>query len=340
MIKIKKKKFVPLLGKILKKIAPRIGAKVIIEPKWQIVGQIVFKSGRKRYFRYSSLDLNPLGSSEIAKDKDYANFFMQKMGYPIVPDSRIFYRQEWAEAIGQLESNIDAAYLYAKKIGFPVFVKPNSGSQGSGVALVHNKQEFYRALKVVFRNDRVALVQRKLEGRDYRLVVLDKKIISAYERLPLSIIGDGHSSVLQLLQLKQRQFIAAGRDTQLKVSNPRIQEKLKHLKMNFSSILPSGQCLYLLDNANLSTGGDAIDVTAQVHPDFQKLAIRLMEDMGLRFCGVDLIVEGDISKKPGKFWILEINAAPGLDHYVKTGKVQAKIVENMYLEVLKSLDKE
>jgi len=61
--------------------------------------------------------------------------------------------------------------------------------------------------------------------------------------------------------------------------------------------------------------------------------------MGLRLCGVDLMVHGDIRENPKKYWVLEINAAPGLDHYVKTGKAQQKIVEDLYLKVLKSLQK-
>ena len=61
--------------------------------------------------------------------------------------------------------------------------------------------------------------------------------------------------------------------------------------------------------------------------------------MGLRLCGVDLIVHGDITQKPDTYWILEINAAPGLDHYVKIGKTQEKIVEDLYLQVLKHLEK-
>jgi len=91
---MKTKTFRPILGEIFEKIAHQIGAVVVMEPKWNIVGQINFRNGRKRYFRYSSLDLNPLGSSEIAKDKDYANFFMERMGYPIVPKSGVFYSNE------------------------------------------------------------------------------------------------------------------------------------------------------------------------------------------------------------------------------------------------------
>ena len=334
MSKPKKKTFVPLLGQVLKKIAPRIGAKVVLEPKWNIVGQVVFKNGRKRYFRYSSLDLNPLGASEVAKDKDYANFFMAKMGYPIIPGSKTFYKKEWAQAIGEPQRNIDAAYLYAKKI-----VKPNSGSQGSGVALARNRAEFYRAMRTIFKNDRVALVQRRVEGRDYRLVVLDQKIISVYERLPLSIIGDGRSTVKRLMEFKQKQFIASSRDTVLKFSDPRVREKLRQYQMDLNSIPKKGQHVHLLDNANLSTGGDSVDVSDTVHPGFKKLAIKLTKDMGLRLCGVDLMIKGNINAKPDTFWVLEINSAPGLDHYAKSGKVQEEIVDNLYLEVLKSMEK-
>jgi hypothetical protein len=41
----------------------------------------------------------------------------------------------------------------------------------------------------------------------------------------------------------------------------------------------------------------------------------------------------------GGFCIIEINAAPGLDHYVRSGKEQEKIVEELYLELLKGMEK-
>jgi D-alanine-D-alanine ligase-like ATP-grasp enzyme len=337
---MKKHIVTPLLGVVLQKIARRIGAKIIMEPNWKIVGQIVFKSGRKRYFRYSSLDLNPLGASEIAKDKDYATFFMARLGYPTV-QGKTFFSKEWARAIGSPSRSIEAAYRYATRLGFPVIVKPNSGSQGSGVALVHDKKSMYRALRQIFRRDRVALVQKPVHGKDYRLVVLDDQVISAYQRIPLSVSGDGKQTVRQLLIAKQRRFVAASRDTQIRIDDLRIAEKLKRQNMNMKSVPEKGRLVFLLDNANLSTGGDSIDVTNVVHPLFAQTAINLTRDMGLRLCGVDLIVDGDISQWTGdkNFHVLEINAAPGLDHYAQTGKKQEKIVEDLYLQVLKSMDK-
>lgn len=336
---MKNKKESLILGKMLQKLAPLIGATVLTEPKWGIVGRITFKSGRHSYFRYNTLDLNPMGSSEIARDKDYSNFFMKALGYPIVPGSKTFFSDRWGQTIGLPGRNIDAAYRHARKIGFPVIVKPNSGSQGVGVSLVHNRQEFYRAVRAVFKRDKIVLVQELVCGTDYRIVVLDEKVISVYERIPLNIVGDGRSTINQLLKAKQEQFIASNRDTQIKTDDPRIVAKLKHQGLSFRSIPTKDQKIYLLDNANLSTGGDSVDVTDKIHPDFKELAVKLTRDMGLRLCGVDLIVEGDISQKPNIFWVLEINSAPGLDHYVRIGKAQEQITEALYLEVLKHMER-
>lgn len=77
---MKNKKESLILGKMLKKIAPHIGASVFLEPEWNIAGQITFKNGKKPYFRYNTLDLNPVGASDIAKDKDYASIFMKRLG--------------------------------------------------------------------------------------------------------------------------------------------------------------------------------------------------------------------------------------------------------------------
>lgn len=328
-----------MLGQMLRKIAARMGAKVVIEPEWGIVGQITFKSGHHSYFRYNTLDLNPMGSSEIARDKDFSNFFMRRMGYPIVPGSKTFYRDDWAKTVGSPGRNIQAAYRYARKLGFPVIVKPNSGSQGSGVALVHDKRDFYRAMHVIFKSDKIALVQQPVSGKDYRLVVLDSNVISAYERIPLNVVGDGKTTIGRLLKAKQKEFIASSRDTRIKMDDPRIAAKLAHEKLTLRSVPLKGKRIFLLDNANLSTGGDSVDVTHKVHRKFHELAVKITEDMGLRLCGVDLMVAGDISSEPRSYWILEINSAPGLDHYAKIGKAQEKIVEELYLKIMKHMER-
>jgi D-alanine-D-alanine ligase-like ATP-grasp enzyme len=331
-----KKYVAPVIG-YMQRLAPRIGARVIVEPEWGIAAQIIFKNGKKRYIRYSSLDLNTLGSSDIAKDKDYSTFFMRKLGYSTV-EGKTFFSDQWAEMIGS-NQKIEKAYAYAFKLGFPVIVKPNSGSQGQNVALVHDKRTFYKALKRIFEFDKVSLVQRPVSGKDYRIVVLDGEVISAYQRVPLSVIGNGTSSIRALLKAKQKDFVKEGRDTRIKMDDPRILEKLARENKDINSVPKKDERVYLLDNANLSSGGDSLDVTSAMHKSVRKLAIQLTKDMGLRLCGVDMIIEGDIGAPLKKYWILEINAAPGLDHYAAGGTAQKKIVDDLYLQILKSLSK-
>ena len=336
-----KRNKVPYLTGLIKKLAPKVGAKVVVEPEWGIAAQIIYKNGIVRSLRMYSLDLNHIASSDIARDKDYAKFFMKKMRYPVAEGKTVF-SDDWADAINS-DRKIPYGVKYAQKLGYPLIVKPNSKSQGSGVSLVWNKKELVTALDRVFKkDDRVAIIERYMPGHDYRVVVLDGEIISAYERISLSVVGDGKSTILRLLKAKQKLFIKNDRDTKINFSDPRMKLKLKHLQLTFGSVLAKDKKVYLLDNANLSTGGDSVDVTTTMHPLFKKIAVNLTHDMGLRISGVDFMVtKGDLTMDPKKcrYFIIEINAAPGLDHYVTTGDKQRKIVEAMYLKVLKALGK-
>ncbi|MFA5936410.1 MAG: cyanophycin synthetase [Candidatus Paceibacterota bacterium] len=334
------KKKLPYLTGLIKKLAPKVGARVLIEKEWSIASQIIYKNGVVRSLRMYSLDLNHIASSDIARDKDFAKFFMKSKGYPIAKGITIF-EDNWAKVV-KSKRTISYAINYAKRLGFPVIVKPNSKSQGMGVSVIHNIKELRNSLLEVFKIDKVAIVEEYLPGHDYRVVVLDGRIISAYERISLSVVGDGRHSIFSLLKEKQKSFILSKRDTKINFEDSRIKLKLKYAGYNLNTILPKDKKVYLLDNANLSTGGDSIDMTSTIHPSFRKIAIQLTKDMGLRMAGVDIMItKGDITKdiKNCKFYIIEINSAPGLDHYVTTGKKQKKIVEDMYLKVLKALGK-
>ncbi|MFA6353671.1 MAG: cyanophycin synthetase [Candidatus Paceibacterota bacterium] len=330
----------PYLTKLIQKLAPKIGARVVVEPEWGIASQIIFKNGVVRSARMYSLDLNYIASSDIARDKDFAKFFMKKKGYPVAEGKTIF-ENNWAKIV-KSKRTVFYASKYAKQLGYPVIVKPNSKSQGLGVCLAWNKKELHHALLEVFKEDKVAIVEQYLPGRDYRVVVLDGEIISAYERIPLSIVGDGTNSIFYLLKKKQILFDKQNRDTKINFNDKRIKLKLQRQKYSFRTILPKGIKIFLLDNANLSTGGDAFDVTKKIHLSFKKIATKLTKNMGLRMAGVDIMVtKGDITKdsKNCSYYIIEINAAPGLDHYVTTGQTQRKNIEAMYLKVLKALGK-
>ena len=338
MSRSKNTKAEPILDEVLKAVAPKIGARVVFEPEWGVVGCIIYKSGRRRYFRNSTLDINRMGASEISRDKGYSKYFMRSQGYRVVKGN-VFYSKRWCKAIGS-KKDINQAYKYARKLGFPVFVKPNSRSRGVGVEKVYTRVDFYRALRQVFVQDQVALVEEAIEGAsDYRIVVLDRRVISAYERIPLSVIGNGRSTIRSLLRNKQQQYDRIGRDSRLNLKDARMLAKLRRHGLNLSSKLPEGQRVFLLDNANLSAGGESKDVTRTIHADFRRLAVGLTRGMGLRLCGVDVLVKGGSLAEPAQeCYVLEINSAPGLDHYAKIGRQQKKVVEDLYLEVVKAME--
>jgi len=313
------------LVKLLSKLALKVGAKFIVEPEWGRAAQLIFPNGVVRSFLGYLLDLNGAASSGISTDKSHAKFFMKTKGYPVAPGQTIF-EDSWAK---EMKSNrkIPYAVKYAKHFGYPLIVKPNSKSQGSGVSLVYDKSELAVALREIFKEDKVAIMEKYLPGRDYRIVVLDGEMISVYERVPLSVTGDGRRSILALLQRKIYFLRKEGYKIDLK--DRRIKLKLKHASYTFKNILSKNEKIYLLDNANLSSGGDMIDASKTISAGFKKIVIQLTKDMGLRFSGVDIMItRGDITKNPKacNYYIIEINSSPGL--------APAK---TKYLKILKAL---
>ncbi len=123
------------------------------------------------------------------------------------------------------------------------------------------------------------------------------------------------------------------------MEDERIHRKLERLKLSLETIVPSNKKIFLLDNANLSTGGDAQDVTDKIHETYKKMATQLAHDMGLRYSGVDIMTQSPIDKPIQEYTIIEINAAPGLDYYVEMGQKQESIVRNMYKKVLIAMTK-
>lgn len=327
----------PFVTSIIQKVAEEIGAVVLLDPECTFVGLITFKNGNKSFFRTSRFSINSSGSVAIAKDKGVSSFFLNEFGYKVT-EGKTFFSEELCEEIAN-SRNIDAGFYYAKELGFPVIVKPINLSQGVFVTKVHNKQEYYQAAKKILQKTSGFIVERFYSGNDYRIVVLDDEVVSAYQRIPLFIIGDGQSNVLELMQQKQETFIKNGRKEIIDFEDYRINKNLRRRKLNFNSVIPNNNIVYLLDNANLSTGGEAIDFTENIHPDFQKLAVSITKDMELRLAGVDILTN-DITSPMGDYTIIEVNGAPSLTHYASFGEVQTKRVENLYLKVLKALENE
>jgi D-alanine-D-alanine ligase-like ATP-grasp enzyme len=181
------------------------------------------------------------------------------------------------------------------------------------------------------------LVQPRIDGRDFRVVVLDDEVVSAYERLPLTVVGDGRSTVSELLARKQEGFVDSGRDTVIETDDPRITRTLERKNMTLQAVVSAGVALPLLANANLSAGGDSIDCTDAIHPEFAEIAIEATKAMSLRICGVDIISKQSIAQEPDDYSIIELNSIPGFDNYAAAGAEQLDRVRAIYTKIVQAL---
>ena len=325
---------IPFVTERIVRLAKELNAKVFIEPEYQFVGHITFQNGKTTFFKDTSFNINHYGSVQIAKDKGYSSFFLKHFGYS-VPESITVFNNLLNDNI-KIKRTIDNGEEFAMKIGWPVVVKPNDKSKGEGVYKVNNSAEYKFAAENILKHNYVMQIQKFCTGRDYRIVVLDGIVISAYERKPLSIIGDGKSTIIELLKNKQSSFLNEGRDTKINFEDERIKQNLINKGLKYNSIINKDNEIPLLDNANLSSGGSAVDFTNLIHTDFKNLAVDVTKKMCLRLCGVDVLTD-DITKPISDYNIIEINAAPGLDNYAFIGSEQNAIVDDLYMQILLSL---
>jgi len=326
-----------LFLRVLEKEASKIGIKVMREKRWGVYTQIIYPNGKVKFVRYGNPSVNPDSASFLARDKDYTYHFLKAMGYPTIPGEAFF--SNYLSSKVHSKRNIDAGWKYAKKIGLPVIVKPNSGSQGVNVSAVYDKEQYYRAVNEIFKSDDVVLVQKYIKACDFRIVVFDGKVIACYQRLPLKVTGARKSTISELLEKKARALASQKRSFIVRgEKDVRIINELSKDGFNFKYIPKKGRIVQLLSNANLSSGGKALDFTDRICPYFSNKAIEITKKMGLKLCGVDLFVPKDITnppKKGEKWYVIEINSSPGLDGFASSGRDQKRRVVSFYKSLLR-----
>lgn len=329
----------PKIIPIIKNIAKEMDLKLIIESEFNSAGKITFNNGKETYFYNTTFEINNSASAKIAKDKAYTSFFLKNMGYR-VPEGQTFFCDNLCR-ITQSDRNIDKGYIYGEGLGYPFIIKPNDLAMGELVTKIYDKEQYYKVAQQILQRGQVMLIQKIYSGKDYRVVVLDDKVIAVYERVPLSVIGDGKSTIEELMYIKEHYFNLKGRERKINFDDYRTKDSLKRQGLSLDSIIENGTKISLLDNSNLSTGGEATVYTNQTHKDFISLAIKATKDIGLRLCGIDIITQ-DITKSVDEqdYIILEMNASPSLSNYMSLGEEHYRIVENMYREILYKIQNE
>lgn len=283
---------------------------------------------RQRRIQAAETDLTSAVAESIAQDKELTKTLLHAAGVPV--------------PIGRPARNAEDACAAAAEIGGPVVVKPQDGNQGKGVAVnLSTREQIVAAYAVAAEISEEVLVERYIPGHDYRLLVIGDKLIAAARRDPPQVIGDGVHSVRELVaQVNSDPRRGEGHATSL--TKIRFDEialaRLAAQQLTAESVPAKGMRVVLRNNANLSTGGTATDVTDDVHPEFAARAVAAAQTVGLDIAGVDVVCDSVL--KPLEMQgggIVEINAAPGLRMHLQPsfGKGRAvgeAIIANMFAD--------
>lgn len=246
--------------------------------------------------------------SDFTTRKDDCKAFLGSLGFP-VPQGEIVVFQREALAI-------------AKEIGYPVAVKPVVGHKGIGVtAEVQNAEElesaFDRAARAIPAHERIRIiVEKSITGSDFRLLCVNGRFVAATERRPASVIGDGSSTIDELIDRENRKPERLDTPTSplSKIQRDNAMEYyLEEQGLSLDSVIERDRVVYLRKVANLSSGGVSIDATRTIHPDNIILVQDIAQHFRLTCLGIDVITPNLAqSWKEGNFAILEINSAPGI----------------------------
>jgi cyanophycin synthetase len=266
---------------------------------------------------------------DIAGDKDRTKKILKDANIP-VPDGYVITEMEEVEEV-------------IKKIGFPVVIKPLDGNHGKGATInVETNAEAGIAYERAKAFSQKLVIEKYIRGKDFRVLVINKKFVAAALRTPASIMGDGVHTISELIEiLNEDPRRGNGHDDQLTLVDidDSCLELIGKKGYDLNTILPLGEECQLRPTANLSTGGTAADVTDTVHPKNIFLFERVARIIGLDVCGIDVMapdLSQPVMENGGA--VIEVNAAPGLRMHLHPGSGQPRNVAEPILDMLFPLD--
>jgi len=263
---------------------------------------------------------------DIACDKEETKRMLSNASIPVA-DGDICVDEE------DLEDTI-------KKIGYPIVIKPLDGNHGKGASInVKTWEGAVEGLAYAKKYSRRVIVEKFITGFDFRVLIIDNKLVAAAKRVPANVVGDGKNSIQQLIDTTnkdpRRGYGHENVLTQIEID--RDSEKLlEKLGYTVDTIPKKEEIVYLKSTANLSTGGTSVDVTDMMHPENIFICERISRVIGLDICGVDIMAENLTQPlKENGGCILEVNAAPGFRMHLAPSEglprnVAAPVIDMLY----------
>lgn len=263
---------------------------------------------------------------DIAGNKDETKRLLQDAAIPV--------------AKGVTVSTLDDVHDAIKRVGFPLVFKPLDGNHGKGATInVKTEEEAIAAFEYAKQYSRRIIVERFIKGHDFRVLVIDHKMVAAALRVPAHVKGDGKLTVQELIDKEnedpRRGYGHENVLTEITVDRDTL-DLLEKKGYTLETVAPKGEVVYLKSTANLSTGGTSIDVTDQVHPQNVFNCERISRIIGLDICGIDIMAQNltePLTENGGV--VLEVNAAPGFRMHLAPSEglprnVAAPVIDMLY----------
>lgn len=241
---------------------------------------------------------------------------------------------------GDLVVDEEGLQSVIRKIGYPLVLKPLDGNHGKGASInVKDYETAVIGLEHAQRYSRKVIVEKYITGFDFRVLVINHKMVAAARRVPAHVVGDGELNLQELIDKEnldpRRGYGHENVLTEINVDKD-TNELLGKLGYTLETVPQKGEIVYLKSTANLSTGGTSIDVTDMVHPENVQMAERISRIIGLDVCGIDIMAENltqPLKESGGA--ILEVNAAPGFRMHLAPSEglprnVAAPVVDMLY----------
>ncbi|QQL49344.1 cyanophycin synthetase [Mucilaginibacter ginkgonis] len=262
---------------------------------------------------------------DLAGNKDETKRILQEHAIPVAKGMTITAAHEVPQAI--------------RKIGFPLVFKPLDGNHGRGATInVKTEEEAIAAFEYAARISRRVIVEKFITGYDFRVLVIDNKMVAAALRKPAHVQGDGALTIQQLIDKEnsdpRRGYGHENVLTEIAVDRDTL-DLLKKRDYTLETIPPAGEIVFLKSTANLSTGGTSVDVTDHVHPLNVFICERISQVIGLDICGIDIMAENleePLTENGGV--VLEVNAAPGFRMHIAPSEGLPRNVAGHVIDML------
>lgn len=280
---------------------------------------------RQRRIMAAETDHTGAVAETVAQDKQLTRSLLRRIGVP-VPS-------------GRSPKSASEAWQFACELGLPVVVKPRHGNHGRGVATnLKTRQQIVAACEAIWRAGSEVIIERFIHGSDYRLLVVGNKLVAAARRDPPMVVGDGVRSVAQLIEaVNADPRRAEGHAAPLTkiVIDAIAQEVVAEQGLLPESVPARGARVLIRRNGNLSTGGTATDVTAEVHPAIAARAVEAARMVGLDVAGIDILaldIGRPLESQSGA--VIEVNACPGLRMHLHPSHGEPRAVGESIVDLM------